>query len=112
MLTEPRPSGSRCFLEFISQPELHHSGLLEQTGVLPESRGFRHIQAGGADIEARRIGNIKHFPAELHAVIFVVRHDEALCQTHVDAEQPIPSDSIALSYLAGITIVESGARQR
>src|SRR5579864_6299641 len=106
----PPPLSSR--LELVTQGELHHARLCQQSGVVAEL-GWDLLQRSDTGaclrsqsrerIEPVQVRHIEYFPPELHT-LSLPRHSPPLVQCHVQAGETISSNHIARAGLARIRV--------
>ena len=96
--------------ELVSQRELHNARVRQQASVLPEGCRIVDVGVHGLDVKARGIGNVKHLPAELEAMVLGVRHLPALAEPRVEAEEAIAANVVPCAGFSREVVPEPSER--
>src|SRR5260370_30941630 len=96
-----KPTNDDQLLELVTQSELHHTRVSEQSCVIAE--GGRNVQfrCNGLHVEVSRVSHVENLPAELEALLVRPWHLPPLGHTHVNPHEAIAADLVASAGIAG-----------
>src|SRR6185437_6785727 len=97
-------------LELIPPRQLNHSRVSQNRRVIPECRRTVNRQLSARRIESHRVADVECFTANLQRVSAILASEncELLTEPHVQAEQSIAANDIAISRLSGQRVIEAG----